>query len=185
MYKITLVATVTSVAAAIVIIATIALYIYPAFNGFGGLSKANLQQMLNLGESAPNSIDASNYKQVNVTINNIDLLADVAANDEQRTKGLSVKDSLEENEAMLFVFDTSQEHSFWMKDMKFPIDIIWLDSNKTVVHVEHNLQPCNFGGLCPTYKPDDNALYVLETVAGFTEKHDIVEGARVEFKLNS
>ena len=183
MHKITLVATVTSVAAAIVIVAIIALYIYPAFNGFGGLSKANLQQTLNLGESTPKSIDISNYKQVNVTINNIDLVADVAANDEQRTKGLSVKDSLAENEAMPFVFDTSQEHSFWMKDMKFPIDIIWLDSNKTVVHIEHNLEPCSFGAFCPTYKPHNDALYVLETTAGFAERHDIVDGAKVEFSL--
>jgi uncharacterized membrane protein (UPF0127 family) len=183
-YKTTLVATVTSVAAAIVIVAIIALYIYPAFNGFEGLAKVNLQQTFNLGESPPKSIDTSNYKQVNVTINNIDLVADVAANDEQRTKGLSVKDSLAENKAMLFVFDSSQEHSFWMKDMKFPIDIIWLDSNKTAIHIEHNLEPCSFGVFCPTYKPDNDALYVLETSAGFAERHDIVEGAKVEFSLS-
>lgn len=183
-YKTTLIATSASVAAAIVIIAIIAPYFYPAFNGLGGISKAskaNNQQTLNMSEATPTSSDSLNYRQVNVTVNDIELVADVAANNEQRTKGLSVKDALAENEAMLFVFDTAQEHSFWMKDMKFPIDIIWLDNNKTVVHVERNLQPCSFGAFCPTYKPDDNALYVLETVAGFSEKHDVVKGTRIDF----
>ncbi len=185
MYKTTLVATIASVAAAIGIIAAIALYFYPAFNNMVGTPKANSQQTPNLGEAMPTS-DIVDYRQVNVTVNGTELVAHVAATNEQRTKGLSVKDTLAENEAMLFVFDTAQEHSFWMKDMKFPIDIIWLGSDKTVVHIEHNLQPCSFGAFCPTYKPDNkNALYVLETVAGFTEKHDIVEGARVEFQLNS
>src|SRR5918992_2824456 len=122
------------------------------------------------------------YRQVNVTMNGLVLVADIAATDEQRTKGLSVKDRLGENEAMLFVFDNEAEHSFWMKNMKFPIDIIWLDSDKTIVHIEHNLQPCSFELLCPTYKPNVESLYVLETVGGFAEKYDI---DRKSTRLNS
>ncbi|HZA47666.1 MAG TPA: DUF192 domain-containing protein [Nitrososphaera sp.] len=125
------------------------------------------------------------YRQVNVTMNGLVLVADIAATDEQRTKGLSVKDRLGENEAMLFVFDNEAEHSFWMKNMKFPIDIIWLDSDKTIVHIEHNLQPCSFELLCPTYKPNVESLYVLETVGGFAEKYDIVKGTMVEFDLTA
>jgi uncharacterized membrane protein (UPF0127 family) len=125
------------------------------------------------------------YRQVNVTVNGLVLAADIAATDEQRTKGLSVKDRLDENEAMLFVFDIEAEHTFWMKNMKFPIDIIWLDSDKTVVHIEHNLQPCSSELLCPTYKPNDESLYVLETVGGFAERHDIVKGTMVEFELTA
>jgi uncharacterized membrane protein (UPF0127 family) len=125
------------------------------------------------------------YRQVNVTMNGLVLVADIAATDEQRTKGLSVKDRLGENEAMLFVFDKEAEHTFWMKNMKFPIDIIWLDSDKTIVHIEHNLQPCSFELLCPTYKPNVESLYVLETVGGFAEKHDIVKGTMVEFDLTA
>lgn len=125
------------------------------------------------------------YRQVNVTMNGLVLVADIAATDEQRTKGLSVKDRLGENEAMLFVFDNEAEHSFWMKNMKFPIDIIWLDSDKTIVHIEHNLQPCSFELLCPTYKPNVESLYVIETVGGFAEKHDIVKGTMVEFDLTA
>lgn len=97
---------------------------------------------------------------------------------------MSVKDALAENEAMLFVFSNEGEHTFWMKNMKFPIDIIWINSDKTVVHIEHNLQPCGYDLLCPTYKPGQDSLYVLETVGGFAEKHDVVQGTRVQFELN-
>ena len=111
------------------------------------------------------------------------IIGNEASND-QWTKGLSVKDALDENEAMLFVFGNEGEHTFWMKDMKFPIDIIWLDGNKTVVHIEHNLQPCGYGLLCPTYKPSQDSLYVLETVGGFAEKHDVIQGTQIQFELN-
>jgi uncharacterized membrane protein (UPF0127 family) len=128
---------------------------------------------------------SNGYRQVSVTVKSLVLVADIAATDEQRTKGLSVKDSLAENEAMLFVFDNEAEHTFWMKDMKFPIDIIWIDINKTVVHIERNLQPCSSELLCPAYKPIDDSLYVLETVGGFAEKHDIAKGTRVDFELKA
>jgi uncharacterized membrane protein (UPF0127 family) len=63
--------------------------------------------------------------------------------------------------------------------MKFPIDIIWLDDDGEVIHIEHSLQPC--GEECPTYGPDGNALYVLETVAGFAQEHNVTEDTVVDF----
>jgi uncharacterized protein len=181
---ITIITIVATAAAAIGIIATTANF-YPAVTSMVESTENNQQELI-IDEATPSSNNESGYRQVNVTVNGIKLIADVAATNEQRTKGLSVKDALAENQAMLFVFGTEREHSFWMKDMKFPIDIIWLDSNKTIVHIEHNLQPCSLNAFCPTYKPDNNsALYVLETVAGFADKHDIVEGTRVEFHLTA
>jgi uncharacterized membrane protein (UPF0127 family) len=120
------------------------------------------------------------YKQINVTVNGIHLVTDIASTGDQRSKGLAVKDDLKESEAMLFVFSKENEYGFWMKGMKFPIDIIWLDSDREVVHIEHSLEPCSPDS-CPTYKPNSEALYVLETVAGFAEKHDVVKGTLVEF----
>lgn len=133
-----------------------------------------------------NGVASSNvgYRQVNVTVNGVELVADIAANSTQKSRGLSVKDALDENEAMLFVFDTEAEHSFWMKGMKFPIDIIWIDDDKEVVHVEHRLQPCEPDSSCQTYKPDDDSRYVLETVAGFALKHNVTENTVVEFQLD-
>ncbi len=157
------------------------LYFNPTIMGMLAGEEGNQQGILIDEEMRSGS---NSYQRVNVTVNGLVLLADVSVTNEQRTKGLSVKDGLAENEAMLFVFDNEAEHIFWMKDMKFPIDIIWIDSDKTIVHIEHNLQPCGYGVLCPTYKPGQDSLYVLETVGGFAEKHDVVQGTRVQFELN-
>lgn len=134
----------------------------------------------NITQPAPNNTATSGYKKINVTINGIPLVADVAITSEQRSKGLSVKETLAENESMLFVFSKASEHAFWMKNMKFPIDIIWLGADQYVIHVEHSLAPCETDS-CPTYAPDDEAQYVLETVAGFAMKNNVTENTVVEF----
>jgi uncharacterized protein len=169
-----------AIAAGVIIIAAAALYFNPAAisNMLGG--QGGERQDIILADEMRSGGNNKTYRQVNVTVNGLVLVADIAATNEQRTRGLSLKDSLAQNEAMLFVFDNEAEHIFWMKDMKFPIDIIWIDSNKTVVHIEHNLEPCSSEVLCPTYKPNDDSLYVLETVGGFAVEHDIVKGTQVD-----
>jgi uncharacterized membrane protein (UPF0127 family) len=172
---------IVAIGMAIGLIAAAILYFYPAIiNMLGG--REDEGQELIIGNEATSS--SNGYRQANVTVNGVVLVADISANNEQMTKGLSVKDALAENEAMLFVFGNEGEHTFWMKNMKFPIDIIWIDGNKTVVHIEHNLQPCGYGLLCPTYEPGQDSLFVLETVGGFAEKHDVVQGTQVQFELN-
>jgi len=70
-----------------------------------------------------------------------------------------------------------------MKDMKFPIDIIWIDPNYKIVHIEKNLQPCIFFLLCPSYSPHANSKYVLEVNSNFTTKNNITVGDRVYFNI--
>lgn len=174
---------ITAVAIAIGVIAAAAvLYFNPAISSMLG-QREDEQQGLIISQEVRSG--SNGYRQISVAVNGLVLVADIAATDEQRTKGLSVKDSLAENEAMLFVFEDEAEHTFWMKNMKFPIDIIWIDTDKTVVHIEHNLQPCSSELFCSTYKPNDDSLYVLETIGGFAEKHDVVKGSRVDFELNA
>ena len=168
--------------AAVLLIAGIVLYLYPEIMIMIEGKESQLQQTIPQEEISSGK-DA--YQQVYVTLNDQSLIADISATDEQRITGLTGKDTLAENEAMLFVFENEAEHIFWMKDMKFPIDIIWIDSDKSVVDLEHNLPPCNAGILCTTYMPDGNSLYVLETVGGFAQKYGIVKGTPVEFELNS
>jgi uncharacterized membrane protein (UPF0127 family) len=166
---------------AIGVTATVAvLYLYPGIITTLGQPE-DKQQELTISQELRSESDG--YQHVNVTLNGMLLVADIAATDEQRTKGLSVKDRLDENEAMLFVFDYEAQHTFWMKNMKFPIDIIWINSDKTVVYIEHNVEPCSSEIFCPVFRPDHDSLYVLETVGGFAERHDIVKGTMVEFEL--
>lgn len=183
MRTITVVAIVAAAAAGIIAAAVL---FYPTLY-VGGFDRTasepdNEQQDLVVGGAIPSS---NGYRQVSVTINGVELVADIAATSDQKSRGLSVKDSLNENEAMLFLFKTEGEHSFWMKNMKFPIDIIWLDDDKKVIHVEHGLEPCIPDEFCNPYKPDRDSLYVLETVAGFAQKYNVTDGTQVEFEFDS
>jgi uncharacterized membrane protein (UPF0127 family) len=101
------------------------------------------------------------YLKAKVTVKGFELNADVPITSELMAKGLAVKNQLKENEAMLFIFEESAKHSFWMKDMKFPIDIIWLNSDGKVVHIEQNLQPCISFLICTSYSPDIDSQYVF------------------------
>ncbi len=87
----------------------------------------------------------------------------VANTEALKEKGLSGQKSLGVDGGMLFVLDTPGTYTFWMKDMLFPLDIIWFDQNKKVVHIEQNLPPStypqSFGG-------EVISQYVLEVSAG-------------------
>lgn len=114
-----------------------------------------------------------------VKVNNVTVDVILATTPSDQSKGLAVKDSMNENEGMLFVFKNPQKHSFWMKDMKFPIDIIWADSAGKIVHIEKNLQPCIFLLPCTSYSPISDSLYVLEVVSNFTNKYDVKIGDQI------
>ena len=119
--------------------------------------------------------------KINISINNYTLLADLSITYEQILLGLSNKSSIKENEGMLFVLNPSSRRGFWMKDMKFPIDVIWLNENKEIVHIKKSLEPCVAN--CPVYYPDRESKYVLETVAGFADKQNLKVGNTVFFEL--
>ena len=106
------------------------------------------------------------YLQTKVTVNNFDLTVYLAMNNEQIIKGLVIKNQLKENEGMLFVYQRPAKYRFSMRGMKFPIDIIWLDNARKVIHIEHSLDPCPLDIDCPKFIPSAAALYVLKTIAG-------------------
>jgi len=108
---------------------------------------------------------------------------EVAADDVARTRGLQNRASLGAGEGMLFVFPESREHRFWMKETLIPLDMIWLDSSRQVVHVEKDVLPCK-ADPCLTYGPPVPALYVLELNAGISEKAGIQKGTRLTFQLD-
>ena len=105
----------------------------------------------------------------------------IAATDEKsRTLGLSNRPSLAADEGMLFVFPGYGQPSFWMKDMEFPLDIIWIKDDK-VEGTATQLQP---EGDSPrdTYQPVSPVNYVLEVNAGLVDKDDIKIGDAVRFE---
>ncbi len=94
--------------------------------------------------------------------------AAVMATPDERAKGLMSRPVLFEDEGMLFVFDKPGEYPFWMKNMNFPIDIIWLNEARRVVHIEANVPPCKKDP-CPVYHPHALAQYALEIADGQAE----------------
>jgi uncharacterized protein len=123
------------------------------------------------------------YMKTTVTVKNTTLVADLALSPDQQSKGLSGRQNLSDSQAMLFVMKAPGMYGFWMKEMKFPLDIFWLDSSGKVVYIKENLQPCLTVLNCPTYTPDMDSLYVLETVAGFAQRHQIAKGTHFNFQL--
>ena len=113
-----------------------------------------------------------------VIIKDTRISVDIADTPEKRTQGLSGRTVLGENEGMFFVFDAPGRFSFWMKDMNFPIDIIWIDDNFKIVDFTKNALPESFP---TTFEPRTLALFVLETVAGWADKNGIKMGDKVLF----
>lgn len=103
---------------------------------------------------------------------------DVADNDYTMQKGLSGRKLIADNEGMIFIFGKLDKHGFWMKEMKFPIDIIWMDKNFVINHIESNVEPSTY----PTiFYPENNALYVLEVRAGQSSILGVKLGDKAQF----
>lgn len=121
-----------------------------------------------------------NLKVNKVCVNNNCFYVELAQTQEERSKGLMYREILDEDKGMLFIFDEEKEHSFWMKNTLIPLDIIWINKDKEIVHVEKNVQPC-VEEKCETFKSSNKAKYVLELNAGQSDKSSIKIGDRFNF----
>jgi uncharacterized membrane protein (UPF0127 family) len=110
------------------------------------------------------------------------LQAEVMVSDEDRAMGLMFRPSLPQDHGMIFVFETPDFHGIWMKNCKFPIDIVWLDESRHVVHVAESVPPCR-AEPCPVYQPLRRASYVIELNAGQAAREKLFVGASVSFEL--
>lgn len=114
------------------------------------------------------------------------IMAELADTVEERARGLMFRPSLEKNHGMLFAFAEPQQWSFWMKNTRIPLDIIWMDRNKRIVHIERNVPTCSrTDDGCPQYQPNENAMYVLELAAGSADALGLERGAALRFQLPS
>ena len=109
------------------------------------------------------------------------LNVEVMVEEKDRQMGLMFRSSLAEDRGMLFVFDEMDFHGIWMKNCKFPIDILWLDEKKKVVHLAEGVPPCT-ADPCPVYTPLQRAAYVIEINAGQAKREGVALGKTVAFK---
>ncbi len=122
-------------------------------------------------------------KTVTLEIRKNPIAAELAETIFERSRGLSGRSSIGAGEGMLFLFDTVESHTMWMKDMEFPIDILWI-KNGTVVDVEENAsqEPGVPDASLTRYSPDVASELVLELPAGFAKIHGITIGDTVTLR---
>lgn len=109
---------------------------------------------------------------------------DLADTPDKRTRGLSGRPSLDAYTGMLFVFDSESRVTFWMKEMEFPLDFVWIGSDCSVADISQDVpEPppgMNLSAL-PRYQPSVPVQYVLEINAGVIEAAGISKGDPVGF----
>jgi len=113
-----------------------------------------------------------------VKFKNAEIRVDLALTALEQERGLSGREKLGEKEGLLFVFPVSGKYYFWMKDMKFPIDILWLNSEREVIYIKANALPSSYPDI---FAPESDAKYVLEVNAGFAKNNNVLIGDRAEF----
>ena len=107
---------------------------------------------------------------------------EVADTLKKRSLGLGKRPSLKKGWGMLFVFEKRKLHRFWMKDMQFPLDIIWLDNHR-IVHIIHNAKPVNSKDEPEVMTSPVPVNFVLEIAAGRASKLRLNTGQRMKLKF--
>lgn len=130
-----------------------------------------LSLSLNKGSTAPPEL-------IDLKVGDSTIKTQVAQSAQEKERGLSGRESLAEDEGLLFVFDRPGFYPFWMKDMNFPIDIIWIGGDKKIVDLSENITPETFP---QTFVSKVPARYVLEVNAGWVLKKMVQVGQAVAF----
>jgi uncharacterized membrane protein (UPF0127 family) len=103
---------------------------------------------------------------------------EIADSDYETQTGLMYRTSMEENQGMLFIFPTTEMHSFYMKNTEFSLDILFIDENLKIATIRANTKPYDETGISSQVP----VKYVLEIDAGLTNKWGLKVGDRIEFK---
>lgn len=101
---------------------------------------------------------------------------DIADTDYKRELGLSGRNSLDSDTGMLFIFEKEGNYGFWMKDMNFPIDILWVGADFSVVGIEKNVATSTYP---KAFGQNYLAKYVLELPAGFSDRNNLSVGNKI------
>jgi uncharacterized membrane protein (UPF0127 family) len=115
-----------------------------------------------------------------VTIDGKAIKVEVAKTFEERERGLSGRAQLRDDIGMLFIFENPGIYGFWMKNMSFPIDIIWVGPDYKVVDVSARVSPSTFP---KTFFPKEPVQYVLEVVSGWADINKVSVGKEVTLAL--
>jgi len=112
---------------------------------------------------------------------------ELATDTDSRQVWLMNRINLDINKGMLFIFEKSAIHKFWMKNTLIALDMIWLDEKMEIIYIEHNVKPCkavdHYKENCPSYWPNQNSRYVLEINGGLAKMMMLKVGDVLNFGL--
>ncbi len=127
------------------------------------------------------TIDFRSDIKGSVTINGNIIEVELADETEERSQGLMFRKSMARDNGMLFLFDEEGFYSFWMMNVNFNLDIIWINNNGSIVHIERDVHSCFIS--CPSYSSRDSARYVLELNSGVAKEFDLQVGSFVDLNI--
>ncbi len=125
----------------------------------------------------------ANVKMIPLYINNHEIIVEVADTPAKKATGLMFRKNIPDDFGMLFIFDDEQIRSFWMKNCRVHLDIIYLDGAKQVVDIHKNVPPCQQEP-CKSYVSKKRARYVLELRGGRTDELKLKIGGVVFFIMD-
>ena len=135
---------------------------------------------LGIAEKVDHEKEISSIEQTVFLITDIGKMAlEIADTEGKRIRGLSGREYLADGTGMLFLFPSSGFYGFWMKDMNFSIDILWIDEDFKIVHIEREVHPDTYPKSFTSQEP---AKYVLELNAGDALRLDLIVGKRILFE---
>lgn len=106
---------------------------------------------------------------------------ELADDDAERSRGLMFRDELAADHGMLFIHDEEAPQSYWMKNTKIPLDILFFDHSRKLVSAQERVPPCSLGNGCPPFRSEVPALYILELNAGMAESLGVKAGDELIF----
>ena len=119
-----------------------------------------------------------------IKIDGVTLQAQIADTKPLQMRGLMFQEKLPYDQGMLFIFNDEGVRSMWMLNMQFALDVLWIDAQGNVIHIEKDAQPCKSAveTMVCTFTNGESkpAKYVLELTSGFVDKYHITENSKLE-----
>lgn len=141
-----------------------------------------------LTDTTPSLTDQSDWRRYYpvthpIVVGGVALQASIADTSDERILGLSNTPYLPVDVVKLFAFGAPGSHSIWMKNMNYPLDILWADESGVIVHIVENASPATYDSVneknSQSFSSPIPAWYVLEANAGFVATNDIVLGDKI------
>ncbi len=127
------------------------------------------------------SLDYINTRRVTLP-GGQEIRAQVMMRPEDMMRGMMFQDSLAADRGMLFIHGAPGNYPYYMYQVRIPLDILWMDANKTIVEISANTPPCKTkASECPRYGGTKEALFVLEMAGGMAEKYKLRAGQTLDF----